>query len=93
MKECRKVIQFSGNKPEESGDDSAVEIPVPIPNTEVKHCSGKNSRKVNRARCRVKMKEETPSFFLSFFQHESVLENNSFGSPKFLEKQFRGATQ
>ena len=26
-----------------SGDDSAVEIPVPIPNTEVKHCYGEDS--------------------------------------------------
>ena len=46
-----------------SGGDSAVEIPVPIPNTEVKHCSGKNSRKVNRARCRV-TRRSNPSFFI-----------------------------
>ena len=61
---CRSVIQFSGNIPWRSGDYSAVVIPVPIPNTEVKHCRGKNSLMVNRARCRVIWKNV---FVLPFF--------------------------
>ena len=61
---CRSVIQFSGNIPWRSGDYSAVVIPVPIPNTEVKHCRGKNSLMVNRARCRVIRKNV---FVLPFF--------------------------
>ena len=61
---CRSVIQFSGNIPWRSGDYSAVVIPVPIPNTEVKHCRGKNSLMVNRARCRVIWKN---LFVLPFF--------------------------
>ena len=35
-----------------SGDDDAVDTPVPIPNTEVKHCSGDCIRKERVARCR-----------------------------------------
>lgn len=61
---CRSVIQFSGNIPWRSGDYSAVVIPVPIPNTEVKHCRGKNSLMVNRARCRVIRKN---AYVLPFF--------------------------
>ena len=39
-------IQFWENnlsKRRKSGGDSAVDTPVPIPNTEVKHCSGEDS--------------------------------------------------
>ena len=35
-----------------SGDDNAVDTPLPIPNREVKHCSGEGIRKERIARCR-----------------------------------------
>ena len=34
------IIVFSWSK---SGDDDAVDTPLPIPNREVKHCSGEGS--------------------------------------------------
>ena len=64
---CRCVIQFSGNIPWRSGDYSVVVIPVPIPNTEVKHCRGKNSLMVNRARCRVIWKNVSVLPFFGLF--------------------------
>ena len=39
---------FLSNK---SGDDDTVDTPLPIPNREVKHCSGEGSHKVRIARC------------------------------------------
>ena len=44
-----------------SGGDSAVDTPVPIPNTEVKHCSGENSRNGKDS--------ESPGFFM-FKKHK-----------------------
>lgn len=35
-----------------SGDDDAVDTPLPIPNREVKHCSGEGSRNARITRCR-----------------------------------------
>lgn len=35
------------------GDDSAVDTPVPISNTEVKHCYGDGTRKGRVASCQV----------------------------------------
>ena len=45
--------KFSKQK---SGGNSAVDTPVPIPNTEVKHCSGENTERED---------SELPGFFYS----------------------------
>ena len=37
---------------DKSGDDDAVDTPLPIPNREVKHCSGEGSRNARITRCR-----------------------------------------
>ena len=36
---------------DKSGDDDAVDTPLPIPNREVKHCSGEGSSQARIARC------------------------------------------
>ena len=51
---------------DKSGDDDAVDTPLPIPNREVKHCSGEGSRNARITRCRA---------FSFFYEKRNLLFN------------------
>lgn len=56
---------------DKSGDDDAVDTPLPIPNREVKHCSGEGSRNARITRCR--------AFYFAIFRKDGFLFcNNTF---------------
>ena len=47
-----------------SGDESDVEIPVPIPNTEVKHINADDSRKAKIGSCQFNAPVREPFYYL-----------------------------
>ena len=49
---------------DKSGDDDAVDTPLPIPNREVKHCSGEGSRNARITRCRAFFRPKKMTFFI-----------------------------
>ena len=56
---------------DKSGDDDAVDTPLPIPNREVKHCSGEGSRNARITRCRAFFHLKKMTFFI--FDKENLI--------------------
>ena len=70
---------------DKSGDDDAVDTPLPIPNREVKHCSGEGSRNARITRCRAFfMKNEI--FYLIVMIYTNFLKTQILCKFKFIKR-------